>query len=314
MTTASGRTGGKDAERRRRHRQNVHLVAVDNRDTTAAGGGAGARTVTVSGQDLRIWTRPGAPGRTPLVVCSGIGTGYALLMPFIDALDPGIPVIAFDVPGIGGSPMPRLPYRFPTLAKLVGAMVRHLGYERFDVLGISWGGGLAQQLAFQNPRRCRRVVLVATGTGALMVPARPNVLLTMAPPRRHRDPDYLLSVAPKIYGGQARHHADLVARLAHARSVGPVSRRGYAYQLLAGAGWTSLPFLPAVRQPVLILAGDDDPLIPLANAWLMKALLPHGSLYVYHDGHLGLVTSRDVLGPVVADFLNSAHGLLEEAG
>ena len=79
-------------------------------------------------------------------------------------------------------------------------------------------------------------------------------------------------------------------------------------------GWTSLPFLPGVRQPVLILAGDDDPLIPLANAWLMKTLLPHASLYVYHDGHLGLVSSRDILAPVVADFLNSAHGLLEEAG
>ena len=91
-----------------------------------------------------------------------------------------------------------------------------------------------------------------------------------------------------------------------------MSRRGYAYQMLAGAGWTSLPLLPLLRQPVLILAGDDDPIIPLANAWLLKSLIPHSSLYVYHDGHLGLVTSASVLGPVVGDFLGSAHGLLEE--
>lgn len=275
-------------------------------------GGAGAQRVTVCGQELQIWTRPGAPGRTPLLLCSGIGTGYALLLPFVDALDPDIPVIAFDAPGIGGSPLPRVPYRFPILAALLGALVRHLGYDRFDVLGISWGGGLAQQVAFQHPRRCRRAVLVATGTGSLMVPAKPNVLLTMATPRRHRDPEFLMAVAPSIYGGHVRHHPDLVASLAQARRAGGVSRRGYNLQLLAGMGWTSLPLLPTLRQPVLILAGDDDPIIPLANAWLMKSLIPHASLYVYHDGHLGLVTSADVLGPVVADFLNSEHGELTD--
>jgi pimeloyl-ACP methyl ester carboxylesterase len=42
--------------------------------------------------------------------------------------------------------------------------------------------------------------------------------------------------------------------------------RGYLHQLAAGAGWTSLPFLPWLRQPTLILAGDDDPIIPLVNA------------------------------------------------
>jgi pimeloyl-ACP methyl ester carboxylesterase len=103
-----------------------------------------------------------------------------------------------------------------------------------------------------------------------------------------------------------------VASLAHARRAGGVSRRGYNLQLLAGMGWTSLPLLPTLRQPVLILAGDDDPIIPLANAWLMKSLIAHASLYVYHDGHLGLVTSADVLGPVVADFLNSQHGEISD--
>jgi pimeloyl-ACP methyl ester carboxylesterase len=56
--------------------------------------------------------------------------------------------------------------------------------SRFDVLGISWGGALAQQIAFQNPRRCRRLVLVSTTTGCAMVPARPRVLARMATSRR----------------------------------------------------------------------------------------------------------------------------------
>ncbi|MFY9778617.1 MAG: alpha/beta fold hydrolase, partial [Trebonia sp.] len=83
----------------------------------------------------------------------------------------------------------------------------------------------------------------------------------------------------------------------------PVSRRGYLYQLTASAGWTSLPVLRLIRQPTLILAGDDDPIIPLANGRLMAALLPDARLHVYPDGHLGLLTRAAELAPVVSDFL-----------
>ena len=83
--------------------------------------------------------------------------------------------------------------------------------------------------------------------------------------------------------------------------VGP--SRGYLYQLAAGAGWTSVPFLPLLRQRTLILSGDDDPIIPLANARLMKLLIPKSRLHVYHGGHLGLVTEAAELAPVVDAFL-----------
>ena len=77
----------------------------------------------------------------------------------------------------------------------------------------------------------------------------------------------------------------------------------YLYQLAAAAGWTSLPFLPAIRQPALIVAGDDDPIIPLANARLMNLLIPRSRLHVYHGGHLGLDTEAAELAPVVDAFL-----------
>jgi len=83
--------------------------------------------------------------------------------------------------------------------------------------------------------------------------------------------------------------------------LGP--RTGYVLQLLAGLGWSSLPALPTIRQPTLILAGNDDPIIPLVNAHLMRALLPHAQLHVYDDGHLGLITSAEELGPLVSQFL-----------
>ena len=70
---------------------------------------------------------------------------------------------------------------------------------------------------------------------------------------------------------------------------------------------TSLPVLRLIRQPALILAGDDDPIIPLANARLMAALLPDARLHVYPDGHLGLLTRAAELAPEVSDFLLSVE-------
>ncbi len=66
-----------------------------------------------------------------------------------------------------------------------------------------------------------------------------------------------------------------------------------------------MPFLPLLRQPTLILSGDDDPIIPLANARLMHLLIPNSRLHVYHGGHLGLVTEAAELAPVVDAFLTA---------
>lgn len=261
------------------------------------------RDVTVRGRRLRVATRPGS-GR-PLVLCNGIGASLDLLQPFVDALDPAIPVVRFDVPGIGGSELPRLPYTFATLAALLGHLLDELGIGEVDVLGISWGGGLAQQFAFQNPRRCRRLVLVGTATGWTMIPAHPRVLSKMITPQRYRDPGYAVAIAASIYGGRMRDEPELARVLLSGHSP-LASRRGYTLQLAAGLGWTSLPFLPLIRQPTLVVAGEDDPLIPMANARIMTRLLPRASLHVYPDGHLGLITLADELAPRIASFLRQA--------
>jgi len=272
----------------------------------AARAGTHVRSIVVAGQQLRVAVRPGDGAGVPLLLCNGIGASLDLLQPFVDALEPSLEVIRFDVPGVGGSPLPAWPYRFTGLCRLVSRMLDALGYDGpVDVLGISWGGGLAQHFAAVQRGRCRRLVLVATATGAIMVPARPAVLARMATPRRYLDPGYLRQRAPDLYGGSARAEPERVATMMHAQSrVG--SARGYLYQLGAGAGWTSLPFLPLLRQPTLILAGDDDPLIPLANARLLRLLIPDARLHVYDGGHLSLVTEAAALAPVVDRFLAAA--------
>ena len=123
--------------------------------------------LTVGGRVLRVAVRDGNPGRPPLLLCNGIGGRLELFQPFVDALDPRRGVIRFDVPGIGTSPAPVLPYHLATLAPKLARLLDQLGYQQADVLGISWGGGLAQQFALSRPDRVHRLVLVATGPGAL---------------------------------------------------------------------------------------------------------------------------------------------------
>jgi poly(3-hydroxyalkanoate) depolymerase len=268
-------------------------------------GGEYVRTVTSSGRTLRISVRPGTDGSVPaLLLMNGIGASLEVLQPFVDALDERRTVIRFDVPGVGGSPRPVVPYNLTTFSPVIAGMLTRLGFDDpIDVLGLSWGGGLAQHFAVQHRRRVRRLVLAATATGSLMVPADPRVLARMLTPRRHRDPEYARSIAGEIYGGTMRTEPERAAHVLHSASrLGP--RRGYYYQLAASTGWSSLPFLKLIRQPTLLVAGDDDPIVPVVNARIMARLLPDARLHIYQGGHIALITEADRLAPVIEDFLD----------
>jgi poly(3-hydroxyoctanoate) depolymerase len=81
---------------------------------------------------------------------------------------------------------------------------------------------------------------------------------------------------------------------------------GYLYQLLAGWGWTSIHWLHKLKQPTLVLAGSDDPLVPTANARILSLLIPNNRLFIVPGGgHLFLLYSIAKVAPVIRDFLDS---------
>ncbi|GAA4868247.1 poly(3-hydroxyalkanoate) depolymerase [Actinomycetospora straminea] len=256
--------------------------------------------VVVTGHRLHVAHRPGAPGRLPLVLVNGIGASLELFEPLVAALDPDRPLVRFDVPGIGGSPLPWVPLPMAGLAALLSGLLDELGYARADVLGLSWGGGIAQQFALQHPDRTARLALVSTGTGAMMVPARFSVLAKMLTPRRYNDRAYRREEGAEIYQGESQAGVDAVFSRVH-----PVKFRGYLFQLMALMSWTSLPVLPFIGAPTLVLAGRRDPVIPIVNAHIMGTLMPRATVHLHHGGHLGLLTRPDELGRVLEDFLDN---------
>jgi poly(3-hydroxyalkanoate) depolymerase len=257
----------------------------------------------VGGQVLRVGVRTGDRRRPPLLLFNGIGANIELIEPFLDALN-GPEKIIFDVPGVGGSPSPWLPYRPSTLAGLSARLLDELGYERVDVLGFSWGGAVAQQFAYQQSKRCRCLILAATSPGHLMVPGRPTVLLKMATARRYKDPDYMKRIAGDIYGGSLRNSPELAGN--HVRHVRWSSDYGYYLQLFAGLGWSSLPWLRRLVQPTLVMAGTDDPLVPVINGRILARLIPKARLVTVDDGHLFLVTNADDSAKIISEFLSDA--------
>ncbi|MGV9711962.1 poly(3-hydroxyalkanoate) depolymerase [Gordonia sp. NPDC003424] len=256
--------------------------------------------VATGGQRIRVRYRRGVG--VPLVLCNGIGASLEVLDPFVEHLDTDRPVVRFDVPGTGESPTSILPYGFPYLAWVLGRVLDRLDVGVVDILGLSWGGALAQQFAFQNPRRCRRLILVATGTGAVMVPGNPVVLSKMATPRRFSDPAYGAKIAGHLYGGTVRHHGRDVAELL-IRQLHAGSKKGYVHQLMAGSVWTSIHALPAIRQRTLVISGKDDPIIPMVNAHILSKLMPRATLHAHDGGHIDLILNASEFGPVVDDFL-----------
>jgi poly(3-hydroxyalkanoate) depolymerase len=261
------------------------------------------RFVDVDGVRLRTSVRGSGP---PLLLITGLGASLDLAAPFERELTArGVQVVAFDAPGIGESTSYSRPRRMRGVARTIEAMLDALGYTEVDVLGVSLGGIVAQQLAHQAPRRVRRLVLAATGPGLGGLPGSPRVLLTLATPRRYYQPDYYRRVAGRIYGGQARRDPDALLHGSPARFVERPTLRGYLGQMYAITGWTSLPWLHRLRQPTLVLAGDDDPIVPLLNGRILAHRIPGARLHIVPGGgHLFLLERPGEMSVLVTRFLS----------
>lgn len=231
---------------------------------------------------------------------NGIGSTIEALEPFAEKLE-GTEIIAFDVPGTGGSTGTLLPYRMHNLSNLVAHILMKLGYEQVDVLGVSWGGILAQQFARDFPQRCRRLILAATTIGMFAIPGNPLALLKFALSARLRDPEYLIRNAGNIFGGVFRTNPEYARH--HVRDIMAPQTLGYAWQVLALQGWTSVHWLFLLRQPTLIMVGNDDPLVPPVNGRIMKAIIPDARLAILDCGHLFLLTQGNLVASLIKGFL-----------
>jgi poly(3-hydroxyalkanoate) depolymerase len=256
--------------------------------------------ISVRSMKVRVSIEGSGP---PLLMLNGIGCNIEMWEPLRSLLE-GVQTIAFDAPGVGESDIFPKPARMKRLARLIVDLLDELGYEHVDLFGFSFGGMLAQQLAHDHPARIRRVVLAATTCGVGGVLGTPRAMKVLMTSRRYRDSEYLQRVAPIVYGGRSGSDPAFLADQHRARSARPPSRYGYASQLSATMGWSSARWLHRMRQPILVLAGEVDPVTPLANARIIAAGAPNAELRVVPGGgHLFPLDSAAEVAPMVLAWL-----------
>ncbi len=259
----------------------------------------------INGRSLRVatWRLDQESDHPPILFFNGIGANIEAVAPLANAL-PERAFIMFDMPGVGESPDPVVPYNPFTMSWIAAKLLSRHGIDLVDVMGVSWGGAMAQHFALQHAGRVRRLVLVATTAGMLMVPGNPAAYTKMANPKRYIDPEFMNEHFATLYGGidadGTAHQKD-----SHIGRLKPPSPRGYLYQLLCMLGWTSLPALPFLNKETLILMGDDDQIVLPINGRLLNAAIPNSRLKIFKNGgHLFLLTHTEESVEMIREFLD----------
>lgn len=262
-------------------------------------GASESAMVRVGKHDVGVCIQGEGP---PLLLINGVGANMEIWDPLVPELQ--AQTIAYDTPGVGLSSLPRLPLLVPQLASTVTSLLDVLGYDEVDVMGVSLGGVIAQQVALQSPNRVRRLVLASTTWGLGMVPGNWRAWRTLLSPRRYYVPGHYERVAGDFLGGRTGRDPKLARDYGASRREQPPHPVGHLWQLVAGATWSTLPCVHRIGAPTLILTGDDDPLVPPANARILHRLIPNSELQIVPGGgHLMLFDSVSEVAPVINEFL-----------
>ena len=242
---------------------------------------------------------------------TGLGGNTEMWTPFVNEM-PGRRIIRFDAPGTGLSGPPAGPMPVAWVSSLAAAVLDASGAPWADVIGFSYGGAVAQQLAVDAPGRIRRLVLAATTCGLWGIPGRFGALASLATTLRYYSPSYFDRTAAATYGGVTGRNASVRRQQMKVRRGQPPSPFGYTMQLWGTFGWSSWEFLPRIPHETLVICGDDDPLVPTANAEMLARRIPRARLEIVEGaGHLFLWDEPKDLADRIGRFLNRDHDAQE---
>lgn len=264
-------------------------------------------TVTANGIQL-FYERSGGGPRLLFLNGSGatLETSALLIAPFAQCFD----VVAHDQRGLGRTEIPPGPYTMADYAADAIALLDAVGWDRCRVVGISFGGMVAQELAVTVPERIERLALCCTSPGGAAGASYPLQELGDLPPERRAAVGTRLLDTRFDTDWLASHPADRgLAEMMAARRTAPAGSaeqaRGEAEQLRARAGHDVGDRLRRIRCPTLVAGGRYDGIAPVANREAIARRIPHAELRLYEGWHAFF--AQDVHAfPEILDFLAGA--------
>jgi pimeloyl-ACP methyl ester carboxylesterase len=260
--------------------------------------------VRIDGHLLRVAVNGEGPS---ILLIMGLGGNIEMWTPLARELNArGYRTIAYDASGTGHSPPRLVPLRPHGLARQAAHLLDALGHPDANVLGVSFGGGVAQELALRNPHRVHRLILASTMCGLGGVPGSPLAMTVLATPLRYYSPAFLRATARWVYGPGAAADGVLMRDQIVARRSRPPTAWGYMSQLFAAAGWSSLPWLHRIAAPTLILSGQKDPVVPPINAKILAARIPNSCVELLPEaGHLLLMERAPQCADLISNFIRT---------
>jgi 3-oxoadipate enol-lactonase len=260
----------------------------------------------------------------PLVTANGItlhyqlaGTGPRLLFisgtgsdlrnrpnVFDGPLAEAFEVLAYDQRGLGQSAVPPGPYAMADYGDDAAALLDALGWGPVPVVGVSFGGMVAQELVLRHPDRVSSLVLCCTSSGGTGGASYPLHELAALP--EHERIVRQLELSDVRRDAAWRHdHPDQFARIYQLTRAGlqpDRSETGAALQLAARARHDTWDRLERISVPVLVAGGRHDGIAPVANQQALAGRIPGAELQLFEGGHLFMIQDRDAW-PAIIDWL-----------
>lgn len=242
----------------------------------------------------------------PLLLIRGLARSSSYWLEFRDILERTRRLIVLDNRGVGRSDTPPAPWTTADMADDVALVLHESGVQRADVLGISLGGMVAQQLALRHPHRVRRLILCCTtpgGRDATKISPRAAWALVRAASMPFEEG--LRASAPWVLSAEAlAHRPEIVDIWIAIAASEPRSRTGVLAQLVAAAGHDASSLLHHIDHPTLVATGDADRLIAPANSELLAKRIPNASLRTLRGAGHDFPTERpDETARLVLDFV-----------
>jgi 3-oxoadipate enol-lactonase len=250
----------------------------------------------------------------PVLFISGTGGDLRARPNVFDGpLPASFSVLAFDQRGQGRSDKPDVACTMADYADDAACLLDEVGWGRAHVVGVSFGGMVAQELALRHPGAVDRLVLACTSSGGAGGASYPLHELEDLPEEERFAVGLALSDRRRDAAWQAAH-PDEVARLAEQAAAAaapgaddPDLAAGRRRQLAARRGHDTWARLEQVAAPTLVCAGRHDGIAPLANSEALAARIPGATLRVFDGGHLFLVQDRTAW-PAIIEFLQEPGG------
>jgi len=243
-------------------------------------------TATLNGIDI-YYERWGSGPR--LLYVNGSGAALATTRPMIEPFGERFDVAAHDQRGLGQTAIPPGPYTMADYAADAIALVDQLGWDRFRVVGVSFGGMVAQELAVTCPERIERLALVCTSPGGRAASYPLHTLASLDPFDRSSAMLTILDTrfTPEWLDAHPGDRAFVDGMAAGAaRPKTDEQRRGEVAQLEARSHHDVIDRLPRITAPTLVASGRYDGIAPVDNGEVIAAAIPGVELRVYEGGHV----------------------------